>query len=114
MNRKKSGRSHNGAPKLKLRSFGCSAKKRNDGVVSFEGYKVHKTQAPIVGKPIVTKIGKNYIEMAHLSDFEPEAFNVPASVKRYEVSTRVLKIANLMKIIPIASIRRIGDDLTDI
>lgn len=114
MNRKKGGRSHKGAPKLKVRTFSCSAKKGNDVVVSFEGYKVHKIKAPIVVRPVVSKIGKNYIEMAHLSDFEPEAFNVPASAKRYEVSPRVLRIANLMKKVPIASIRRIGDDLTDI
>ena len=59
-------------------------------------------------------IEKNYIEMAHLSDFEPEAFCVPASIKRYEVSPQVLRIAKLMKRAPFASIRRIGHDLTDI
>lgn len=114
MNRKKGGRSQKGAPKQKLRTFGCSAKKRNDVVFSFEGCKVHKIKTSIVIKPVVSKIGKNYIEMAHLSDFEPEAYNVPASVKRYEVSPRILRIAKLMKSVPIASIRRIGDDLTDI
>ena len=114
MNKKKSGHSYKSVTKFKLRTFGPSGKKRNDAVASFESFKVQKTKAPIVIKPVVRKIGRNYIEMAHLSDFEPEAFCVPASVKRYEVSQHVLRIAKLLKRAPFASIRRIGRDLTDI
>lgn len=114
MNKKKSGHSYKGVATLKLRTFGPSGKRRNDAVVSFERFHVRKSKASIVTKPVIRKIGKNYIEIAHLSDFEPEAFCVPASIKRHEVSPRVLRIAKLMKRVPIASIRRIGNDLTDI
>lgn len=114
MNKKKRGHSYKGVATLKLRTFGPSGKKRNDAVVSFGRFHVRKSKASIVTKPVIRKIGKNYIEIAHLSDFEPEAFCVPASIKRHEVSPRVLRIAKLMKCAPFASVRRIGRDLIDI
>lgn len=114
MNKKKSRRLNKSVVKIKVRTLGSSGKKGDKSVVSFESFKARKSKAPIEIKPVVRKIGKNYIEMAHLSDFEPEVICVPASIKRYEVSPGMLRIAKLMKRAPFASIRRIGYDLTDI
>lgn len=63
--------------------------------------------------PPVKKIGKNYIELSELTEFEPEVIRVSPELK-YEVSPQLLRLARLMQKIPIATIQRIGRDITDI
>ena len=64
-------------------------------------------------KPSTKKIGKNYIELMPISEIEPMVFRVSPTFKTYTVSSRMLKIAKIMKKAPIAGLRRIGYDIED-
>ena len=64
-------------------------------------------------KPIIKRLGKNYIEMTRISDLKPIVFEVSPTFKVREVSPGLKKIAQLMKKTPIAVVRRIGFDIID-
>lgn len=64
-------------------------------------------------KPIIKKLGKNYIEMTRISDLKPIVFEVSPTFKVREVSSGLKKIAQLMQKTPIAIVRRIGFDIID-
>lgn len=65
-------------------------------------------------KPLVRKLGKNYIEMAQIEGFEPFVFNSSPDLKEYKVSPRLLRFANILRRTPFAGIRRIGYDIVEI
>lgn len=113
MSKKRSVHSQKGVVKVNVRKMGSSQKKKSDITFSFTETKDRKAKVA-VDLDSVVKLGKNYLEMAHLSDFEPEVFFVPASIKRHEISPQLLWFAKLMKRSSFAAIRRMGFDLTDI
>lgn len=113
MSKKRSVHSQKGVVKVNVRKMGSSLKKKSDVTFSFTEIKDRKAKVA-VDLDSVVKLGKNYLEMAHLSDFEPEVFFVPASIKRHEISPQLLWFAKLMKKSSFATIRRIGFDLTDV
>ena len=114
MIRKYIGTSH-GRPHKK-NTANLSSLKRNSQyhVLVTAATKKNYKDAVVKVKPIVKKIGKNYIEMSQLSNFEPEVINVSPTLKIHRVSPRMQRLANLLKNSPIASIRRIGYDIVDI
>ena len=70
-------------------------------------------QIDIKCKPLIKRLGKNNIEMTRISDIKPIVFEVSPTFKVHEINPRLKRIAQLMKIIPIAGIRRMGFDIID-
>lgn len=84
-------------------------------IISPESAELKELSGSVVAryKPIIQKIGKNYVELMPVSEIEPMTFHVSPSFKTYTVSPGMQKLANLMKKAPIAGLRRIGRDIID-
>lgn len=105
----------NGKPaKINTSNHSSHKRKNLQQVLELSSTQKRNRRVAIKYKPIVKKIGKNYIEMTQLTDFEPVVLNVSPTLKIHRVSPRIKKIAELMQRSPVASIRRIGYDIIDI
>lgn len=114
MNKKYLGTSHKGTSKMHFVNLDAYLRKNKRVVVTVTEIKSGNTASLYrVKLPPVKKIGKNYIELSELTEFEPEVIRVSPEFK-YEVSPQLLRLARLMKRIPIATIQRIGRDIADI
>lgn len=114
MNKKYVGVSRKGASKVQLVNLDAYLRKNKRAVVAFAEIKSNNDTSMIEVKlPLVKRVGKNYIEISELTRFEPEVLRVSPELKKYEVPPRVLKIAQFMQRIPIATIQRIGRDIID-
>lgn len=114
MNKKNLGASRKVASKMHFENLNAYLRKNKRVVAAVTEIKgKNKTSVYGVKLTPVKKIGKNYIAISELKGFEPEVLSVLPEHK-YEVSPQVLIFARLIQRIPIAKIKRIGRDISDI
>jgi hypothetical protein len=115
MNKKYNKAPYKGISRTHVVNLGAYLRKNKRVVMAITEVKSeNKTTVYRVKMPPVKRIGKNYIELSELTDFKPEVIMASPEIKRYEVSPQLLKLARLMERIPIATIQRIGRDISDI
>lgn len=113
MNKKNIGGTRKGAPKVHFVNLDAYLRKNRHVAMAISDIKERPVIAVKRVKLPVKKIGKNYIVLSELKDFEPEVLRVPPVLRRKEISTQVLKLAKLMQRIPNPTIQRIGRDILD-
>lgn len=115
MNKKYNRASSRGASKVHCINLDAYLRKNKRVVMAITEIKRDNGTAIYkVNLPPVKRVGKNYIEISELTGFEPEVLIASPEIKKYEVSPQVLKLARLMERIPIATLKRMARDLTDI
>lgn len=114
MIKKHIGAPHGKPARKSIPNLNTHKRKNLQYVIAASTTKEKNKDVVIKFKPIVKKLGKNYIEITQLTDFEPAVLTVSPTLKIHQVSPRMLKFAKFLKRTPIASIRRMGYDIVDI
>lgn len=113
MNKKISSTSNKSVKRYQLRTLAMHREKSQCITIVAQETESSQKQIVIKYKPLIKRLGKNNIEMIRISDIKPIVFEVSPTFKVHEINPSLKKIAQLMKRIPIAGIRRMGFDIID-